>query len=71
MHLKRTFMFLILVVVAWIAVRGSSPASAQSASRTPEEVTVFSVCRQAPDAARDVQSQVNAWFDSHRSFRVV
>jgi hypothetical protein len=72
MQLNRTFVFFIgAVLVAWMSLPGSNPASAQSVPRVPEEVAVFSVCSQAPDAARDVQSKVNVWFDSHRSVRVV
>ena len=72
MQINRTFMLFIGVVfLAWVCLRNSKPTYAQTTPRTPEELAVFSVCSQAPDAARDVSAKVNAWFDSHRSVRVL
>ena len=69
---RRDGLFLVcvacIVMIAWLQSR---LAHAQDRQRAQEEVAVFSVCSQAVDAAAGVQTKVNAWFDDHRTARVL
>lgn len=70
MALRRALLFTCVVCVVGIASR-AWVGYAQTTPHAREEVAVFSACRQAPDAAAAVQTQVNAWFDDHRAVRVL
>jgi hypothetical protein len=63
--------FIGFVFVAAMLLRHSTPSYAQTTPGIREELAVFSVCSQAPDAAREVSANVNAWFDNHHSARVL
>ena len=72
MQINRASLVVIgLMFAAGILFRHSTPTFAQTTPGVREELAVFSVCSQAPDAARDVSANVNAWFDNHRSVRVL
>jgi hypothetical protein len=73
MRLNRTIPWIACaLLVVCLVLRGSRGAGAQT-TVAQEAVAVFSVCDQAPAAAREVQAKVNAWFDErdHRSVQVL
>ena len=52
--------FIGFMFAAGMLLRHSTPTLAQTTPGVREELAVFSVCSQAPDAARDVSANVNA-----------
>ena len=71
MRLNRTTLGIACgLLVFCFVLRGPHRADAQT-TLVPEAVAVFSVCDQAPAAARDIQAKVNTWFEEHRAVQVL
>jgi hypothetical protein len=62
---------LVVIGAVCLSVWESRASYGQPVPRAPEQIAVFSVCSQAPDAATSVEKKVNDWFDSHRTVRVL